>query len=80
MTKNIQASRSQNCNGCELCVLETQRQAGKIGLEEALIRILKDFRMNSNKPTFSVDIDPRIESQNVEKIKNICPKDVFDIS
>jgi NAD-dependent dihydropyrimidine dehydrogenase PreA subunit len=80
MGKTIKATKGQYCNGCELCVFETQRQAGKVGLEEALIRIFKNLAADPNKPVYSIDIDPRVNSQNIAKIAEICPRKVFDIS
>jgi NAD-dependent dihydropyrimidine dehydrogenase PreA subunit len=39
MSKTLKAVRPEKCNGCELCVLESQRQLEKVGLEESLIRV-----------------------------------------
>ena len=74
MPKTLNATQEDKCNGCELCILEAQRQLKKVGLEESLIRI---FRDSENR--FQVEIDPRVSVLDMEKIKKICPKDVFEI-
>ncbi len=77
MHKTLKATFQKNCIGCELCVAEVQRQLGKVGLEDAPIRILRESK--DGKLTFSVDIDPTINQLDVEKIKNVCPALVFII-
>lgn len=77
--KTLKPTRKERCNGCELCVLEAQRQLGRVGLEEALIRIFKKKKENSEYLEHSIEIDPRIEALNLEKIEKICPKAVFEI-
>lgn len=76
MEKNLKATQEDKCNGCELCTLESQRQLKKVGLEESLIRIFKGRSENS----YQVEIDPRVAVLDIEKIKSICPKDVFEIT
>jgi hypothetical protein len=78
MAKTLKLVRPEKCNGCELCVLEAQRQLEKVGLEESLIRIFTKKEPDSEYPIFSPNIDPRINSINIEQIKNICPKSVFE--
>lgn len=63
----------QKCIGCELCVFESQRQLGKMGLEGAFIRIFRDTT------SFSIVLDPQINTLDIEKIKEICPVGVFEI-
>lgn len=75
--KILKATFENRCNGCELCVLEVQRQLGKIGLTDAPIRILRD----TSKSTvyFHVDIDPSVNTMNLKEILKICPTGVFEI-
>ena len=79
MPKNIKPVQQDMCNGCEMCVFEAQRQLKRVGLEESLIRVFRKKAEDSNKITFSLEIDPRINVLNLEKIASICPKDVFEI-
>ena len=76
MPRTLKATQEDKCNGCELCILESQRQLKKVGLEESLIRIFK----GNSESSFRIDIDPRINVIDIEKIKNICPKEVFETS
>ena len=66
----------KKCIGCELCVLEAQRQLGKVGIEGSFIRIFK----NEHSLEFNISIDPQISTLDLEKIKNICPTQVFEIA
>lgn len=67
------------CTGCELCVLEAQRQLKKVGLEGALIRIFRTQKGKTEYLKYGIDLDPRIEQLNLEDIKNICPRSVYKI-
>ncbi len=78
MTKILKIIRPDRCNGCELCVLETQRQLEKVGLEGALIRVFRNKEAGSEYPQHLLDIDPRVNSLHIEKIKTICPAEVFE--
>jgi hypothetical protein len=73
MTKVLKMKFPKECNGCELCVLEVQRQLGKGGLEGSLIRVLRD------ENGFSIDLDPHVNDLEIEKIIKICPKGGFVI-
>lgn len=73
MDDNLKVSFPQRCSGCELCVLEAQRQLGKVGLNGALIRI---FRKGV---TFCVDLDPHVSKLEVSDIFSICPRGVFTL-
>jgi hypothetical protein len=79
MAKVLKAVAIDKCNGCELCVLEAQRQLEKVGLDAALIRVFTSKEDGREYPTFCIDIDPRINSIDIERIKSICPKFVFKI-
>lgn len=72
MSKFLKVTFPEKCIGCELCVAETQRQLNKIGLEGALIRILKEN-------AFLVQIDPAVNKLNLQKVMGICPTGVFTI-
>lgn len=79
MSKFLKISFPQKCIGCELCVLEVQRQFEKIGLEGSLIRVFKSKKQDSDFLKFSIDLDPRINKMDIEKIKEICPTLVFEV-
>lgn len=80
MTKILKAAYPERCTGCEMCVIEAQHQLKKLGLEGALIRIFrKKDKNNKENVVFSIDIDPRVNNLDIERIKNICPQGVFSI-
>lgn len=79
MPKTLKVSFPEKCIGCEMCVLEAQKQLGKVGLEGALIRVFRNTNTKLGNIEYSLEIDPRISSLNVEKIAQICPKFVFEI-
>lgn len=79
MARYLKVKFPNKCIGCDLCTLEAQRQLKKIGLEGAPIRILKTKKENNGYLEYSIDIDPRINDLNIEKIKKICPTGVFEI-
>ena len=60
-------------------MLEIQRQLNKVGLEGSLIRIFKNRDEETEFLKFSIDLDPRIHSFDIEKIRSICPTLVFEI-
>jgi NAD-dependent dihydropyrimidine dehydrogenase PreA subunit len=78
--KTLKIKFQKNCIGCELCVLEAQRQLKKVGLEGALIRIMKSKPDNEKRMEFYIELDPRINHIDIEKIERICPKNVFEIT
>ncbi|MFA6981464.1 MAG: hypothetical protein WC243_00325 [Patescibacteria group bacterium] len=73
MTKVLKMKFPKECNGCELCVMEVQRQMGKGGLDGSLIRVLRDEK------GLSIDLDPRVNDLEIEKVIKICPKAGFVI-
>ncbi len=79
MSKTLKPTQQEKCNGCELCLLESQRQLKKVGLEESLIRIFRNKKDNDHKLELRVEIDPRVNMLHMEKIAEICPKDVLEI-
>jgi len=76
--KKIVIKFPEKCTGCELCVLETQRQLAKVGIEGSLIRIFRD-KDNADQITFSIEMDPRINDLNIKSLVKICPAEVFEI-
>lgn len=79
MAKTLKAAKPDQCNGCELCSFEAQRQLKKVGLEESLIRIFRKKGEDPQTIDNSVEIDPRISMLNVSRISEICPKGVFEV-
>ena len=61
-----------------MCVFEAQRQLKKVGMEESLIRVFRKKSEGKNVE-FELEIDPRINILDVEKISSICPRSVFEI-
>lgn len=79
MAKFLKVSFPENCIGCEICIAETQRQLNKVGLEGALIRVFREKSRNSEKLTYSIQLDPRVNELDIQKIKEICPTQVFKV-
>jgi NAD-dependent dihydropyrimidine dehydrogenase PreA subunit len=80
MTKILKATYSERCTGCEMCVIEVQHQLKKLGLEGSLIRIFRrKDKSNKEGVIFSIDIDPRVNNLDIERIKSVCPQGVFSI-
>ncbi|MFZ5424484.1 MAG: hypothetical protein ACOZAO_01670 [Patescibacteria group bacterium] len=73
----LKASFPEKCIGCELCVMEAQRQLEKVGLEGALIRVLRNSK--TSELMFYIDIDPQINNFDIQEIKKICPTLVFTV-
>ncbi len=71
MAKVLKVRFPEECNGCELCVMEVQRQLGKVGLEGSPIRIFR----NGNE--FSVVIDPLAATLDITQLNKVCPKANF---
>lgn len=79
MIKKLIVSFPEKCIGCELCVLEAQRQLNKVGLDGALIRILRHQGEESKSLEFHINLDPQVNSLDIESIRDICPDGVFTI-
>jgi hypothetical protein len=79
MPKILKPTQKDKCTGCELCVFEAQRQLKKVGLEGSLIRIFRKKSPDNEKILFDLELDPRINILNVEKIASICPKHVMEV-
>lgn len=79
MAKLLKPTQLNRCNGCELCIFEAQRQLKKVGLEDSLIRVFRKKNPETQTLGFELEIDPRINILDIEKIESICPKKVFEI-
>jgi len=76
--KILKATFENRCNGCELCILEAQRQLGKVGLSDTPVRVLRDAS-SSNLYFHLVIYEEALENLNLEEIVKICPTGVFEI-
>lgn len=79
MAKVLKALYLKRCTGCELCVLEAQRQLKKIGLDQALIRVFRNKESKAEYPEHNIELDPRINALDTAKICKICPTQVLDL-
>ncbi len=57
--------------------MEAQKQIGKVGLNGALVRVLKS--KSETGLDFLVEVDPQVNELDIKKIARICPKSVFTI-
>jgi len=74
----LKATFEDRCNGCELCVMEAQRQLKRVGLSDAPIRILRDN--TSSNLYFYVELNESLLTKlNVNEIFKVCPTGVFEI-
>lgn len=78
MSKVLKATFPQKCIGCEICVMEVQKQLNKAGLDGSLIKVLRNTDENGNL-VFSIDIDPQVNDLDIQTIKKTCPTLVFTI-
>lgn len=78
MSKILKAKYPKKCVGCEMCVMESQRQLKKVGLEGSLIRIFRN-KAKEDFIEFSIELDPRINQLDIKAIKDICPNGVYEI-
>lgn len=62
-----------------MCVFEVQRQFKKVGLEGALIRVIRKTDKESGTLAFHIELDPHVSQLNIESIRDICPTQVFSI-
>jgi hypothetical protein len=79
MSKILKVEFPDKCNDCELCVFEVQRQLNKIGLEGALVRILKNKPDSAKSTDFFIELDPRVSELDLDKILAVCPRGAFKI-
>ncbi|MBU0649938.1 ferredoxin [Patescibacteria group bacterium] len=66
--------KEDKCIGCEMCVMECQRQLKRVGLEGAYIRIMRDFKRGDK---FEISLDPKVAELKVQRIVAVCPRGVF---
>jgi len=78
MGKILKVIFPEKCMGCELCVMEAQRQMGILGFEGALIRVLRD-ESKLGIPVLCLDIDPNISRFDLDRIAKICPNGIFAV-
>ena len=71
----IKAKNEDLCIGCEMCVMECQRQLKRAGLAGSCIRILRDIKMGTK---FEVSLDPKILELRPKRIVEACPRGVFE--
>ena len=57
-----------------MCVMESQRQLKKVGLEGSYIRILRHIEKGTK---FEICFDPKVVELNNKKIIASCPMEVF---
>jgi len=79
MTKILKTTGNDRCTGCEMCVFEAQRQLKKVGLEDSLIRVFRGKDADTNAIKFDIEIDPRSNVLDIEKIASICPREVLGV-
>ena len=79
MAKVLKASLPQACIGCELCIMEMQKQMHKAGLNGSLIRILKNRSETTSRLEYNIDLDRQINAYDIKKIRDICPTGVFTV-
>jgi len=75
MSTIIKAKNEEKCIGCEMCVMECQRQLKRAGLEGSYIRILRNIKVGTK---FEVSLDPKISEIKSKKIIESCPRGVFE--
>ena len=81
MAKVLKVTFPEKCIGCDLCVLEAQKQLKKVGLDGAPLRVFrnKEERILLGDITFAIDMDPQVNDLKIEKIEKICPTGVFTV-
>ncbi len=81
MAKILKVTFPQKCIGCDLCILEVQRQLGKVGLDNSPIRVFKQKGGEEvlDDLTFEIDLDASVNNLDIKKIQAICPTQVFTL-
>lgn len=77
--KILKITFPEKCIGCELCVMEVQRQLDKVGLNGALMRVHKSRSPDNLELKYSITMDPQINSLDASKLLDICPTGVFTL-
>lgn len=71
----LKVVQENKCIGCEMCVMECQRQLKRVGLAGSYIRILRNLIEGDR---FEVSIDPKITQLKIRTIVSVCPRGVFE--
>ena len=71
----LKVAHENKCIGCELCVMECQRQINRAGLAGSYIRILRDIKEGDK---FKVSLDPKVAELKLKKLVEVCPRGVFE--
>ena len=79
MAKILKIIFPEKCIGCEICVMEVQRQLDRVGLEDSLIRIFRKYDETKKEAKYEILLDPRVHETDIEKIARICPTGVFSV-
>jgi ferredoxin len=79
MAKKLTVQFPEKCIGCELCVMEVQRQLSRVGLDDSLIRIFKKYDEAKKESRYEILLDPRVQETDIEMIAKICPTAVYSI-
>jgi ferredoxin len=81
MAKVLKVKFPEKCIGCDLCVLEAQKQLKKVGLDGAPLRVFKNKEelVLLGDISFEIDLDPQVNELNIKRIEKICPTGVFTV-
>ena len=71
----LKVAHENRCIGCELCVMECQRQLGRAGLAGSYTRILRDINEGDK---FKVSLDPKVAELKLKKLVEVCSRGVFE--
>lgn len=74
---SLKVVQGKKCIGCELCVMECQRQLNRAGLSGSYIRIMRSIKEGDK---FEVSIDPKITELELAKIMEVCPHGALEES
>jgi len=75
MSTTVKIKQEDKCIGCEMCVMECQRQLKRVGLAGSYIRVLRNINAGSE---FKISLDPKILELKSNKIVGSCPREVFE--
>ena len=81
MAKILKIKFPEKCIGCELCVMEAQRQLNKVGLEDSPVRIFRNKEDAGilSETSFEIRLGDSINDLKLKQICEICPTGVFTI-
>lgn len=72
---SLKVVHENKCIGCEMCVMECQRQLERVGLAGSYIRILRNLDEGDK---FEVSVDPKITQLKIKTVVSVCPRGVFE--